>query len=321
MKIMMNMTDCREDTDRFRDSGDVERYVTRLGFDGLELLHCPGGNPSFFSPGLVAGVHLRYWNDWVDLWEGNLEALKEEYGSLEFAKSVYRGLDREALLKPIREDLIMAEQCGASYVVFHVCDVKPVELLTYQFCHTDEQVADAAAEMINTLLDEREYSFEFLIENLWWPGLTMTRPEITRRLLARIHYPRKGIMLDTGHLMHTCLELETQEEAVDYILRQVDAHGALAEKIKGIHLNQSLTGDYVREMLRNQENVPEDYREREAAGYRHVFRIDRHLPFTTPKVIELIEQISPEYLTFEFITGSREEHERKVWQQWKALGR
>ena len=55
MKIMMNMTDCREDTDRFRDSGDVERYVTRLGFDGLELLHCPGEILLFFHPGWLPG--------------------------------------------------------------------------------------------------------------------------------------------------------------------------------------------------------------------------------------------------------------------------
>ena len=78
-------------------------------------------------------------------------------------------------------------------------------------------MVDAAAELINSLLDGKGYQFEFLMENLWWPGLTLTRPEITERLLSQVHYPRKGLMLDTGHLMHTNWELRSQEEAVDYI--------------------------------------------------------------------------------------------------------
>lgn len=50
-------------------------------------------------------------------------------------------------------------------------------------------------------------------------------PEMTRRLLDQIHYPKKGIMLDTGHLMHTNLELRTEEEAIGYILEKIKAHG------------------------------------------------------------------------------------------------
>ena len=62
------------------------------------------------------------------------------------------------------------------------------------------------------LLDGEDYTFDFLMENLWWPGLTMTRPEMTKRLLSQVHYQKKGIMLDTGHLMHMNLELKTQDE-------------------------------------------------------------------------------------------------------------
>src|SRR5699024_3585024 len=126
-------------------------------------------------------------------------------------REIYGGLGRDRILKPLQTDLGLARRFHVSYVVFHVCDVKNTEFFTNHRLHTDEEVVDAAAELINELLDGKPCEFEFLMENLWWPGLTMTRPEIAERLLEQVHYPRKGIMLDTGHLMHTNLELSTEE--------------------------------------------------------------------------------------------------------------
>lgn len=319
MKKIINITDCSFDTERYRDGAEAADAVQKLGFDGLELMHCQGYEPDFFLPGSVIGVHLRCKNEWVDLWKGDMKALEREYDTLEQAAEVFGGLDRESLLAPLREDLELARRLGASYVVFHVSDVKMTELFSYTFRHTDEEVVDAAAEVINTLLDGQGYEFEFLMENLWWPGLTMTRPEITERLFAAVHYSKKGIMLDTGHLMHTNLELRSEEEAVDYIKEQVLAHGEMARNIRGIHLNQSITGDYVKRLLSRQSEMPENHRERVNVCYNHVFQIDRHLPFSTPRVRELTELVQPEYLTFEFITESRKEHEKKLRQQMEAL--
>lgn len=319
MKIMMNMTDCRWDEERFQDGGDAAEFMRKLGIDGIELMHCPGGDPSFFPRDILGGLHLRNWNDWLDLWQGRWQALEEEYGSLEQAEKVYGSLDQEAILKPLKEQLDLAERLSVPYVVFHVCDVKTRELYTYQFQHTDEEVAEAAAELINTLLDGKDYKFEFLMENLWWPGLTMTRPEITRLLLSGVHCPRAGIMLDTGHLMHTNLDLADQEEAAAYILEQLRKHGALTSRIRGIHLNQSLTGNYVRELLKKQDQMPRDYTARQEDCYRHVFQIDRHLPFTGRGMREIVKEVSPEYLTFEFITCDRREQEEKLRLQRQAL--
>ena len=320
MKITMNMTDCRWDEERFLDGQDAADYLRKMELDGLELMHCQGGDPSFFPREIICGMHLRNWNDWVDLWQENWEPLREEYGSLKQAEKVYGRLDRNSIIRPLERQLSMAASLGGSYGVFHVCDVKTTELYSYQFLHTDEQVVDAAAELINTLLDGKDYPFEFLMENLWWPGLTMTRPEITERLLAQIHFPRKGIMLDTGHLMHTNLNLTSQEEAAMYLTRQIKKHGALSSYIRGIHLNQSITGAYVRELLKNRERMPGEYEKRQEDCYLHVFQIDAHLPFTGAGVREVVETLQPEYLTFEFITSSREEQEEKLRLQWKALG-
>lgn len=320
MKKTINITDSRWDEERFRDGQDAADFARKLGFDGLELMHLPGEDPSFFLPESVIGVHLRYPNDWVDLWNRNNAGLELEYGSLAQAEKVFGGLEREVILEQLRKDLELAQSLHASYVVFHVCNVNTRELYSYEFSHTDEEVVDATAELVNTLLDGKHYEFEFLMENLWWPGLTMTRPEITKRLLSQIHYPRKGIMLDTGHLMHMNLDLSTQEEAIAYILDQVDAHKELVSWIRGMHLNQSLTGDYVRQLLKHrEENLARSYEERAGECYTHIFQIDSHLPFTSPQTSRLVERIQPEYLTFELITCDLEEHERKLRQQIEAL--
>lgn len=319
MKRMINMTNTYMDTDRFRDGRDAMDFAGEFGCDGLELMYCKGGREDFFPADGIVGVHLRYFNEWVDLWKGNMDALVAEYDSIEQAKEVFGGLDRSCIIRAFREDLERARRCRASYVVFHVSDVKPSELFQYRFLHTDEEVIDTSAELINLLLDGKGYDFEFLMENLWWPGLTMTRPEMTGRLLEQVHYPKKGIMLDTGHLMHTNLELATQEEAVDYILEKVREHGGLASYIRGMHLNQSLTGDYVKQLLKKKDQMPKTHKERMETCYNHVFGIDSHLPFTSPRVRELVETVAPEYLTYEFISNDRKDHEEKLRRQCRAF--
>ena len=315
----INITDCDMDEERYRDCADLEAMIRGIGFDGIEFMHIEGGKEAFFDPSLVFGVHLRYFNEWVDLWRGDLNGLKKEYDSLETAKKIFGGLDPSGMMAMFREDLERAKRLDVRYVVFHVSNVKIPEYFSGRCAYRDEEVVDAAAELINELLDGHEYKFEFLLENLWWPGLTMTRPEITGRLLDQIHYPKTGIMLDTGHLLHTNLELQTQEEGIAYIKEMIRNHGDLAKRIRGIHLNQSLTGAYVKELYAKHLAMPKTYEERISLCYQHVFQIDRHEPFTTRAVRELLEVIDPAYVTFELISVSREAHERALKLQWEAL--
>lgn len=109
---------------------------------------------------------------------------------------------------------------------------------------SDAEVVDAAAAFINELLDGQDYPFWFLMENLWWPGLNMLDAAITSRLLSQVHYEKKGIMLDTGHFMNNHYHLQTPEDAVVCLNQMLDAHEPLLPMIRGIHLNQSLSGAY-----------------------------------------------------------------------------
>ncbi|HHU06100.1 MAG TPA: TIM barrel protein [Clostridiales bacterium] len=319
MKITTNITNTYFDVDRFTGEDDVRDFCRRHRLDGFELLPYEVNTLGVVPDDMVVGVHLSYYNCWVDFWTGNLVEILEEYGDLESVNQIL-GADRSAFVQKYRSQLDFAESIGAEYVVFHVSEVSMREALSYSFKHSDAQVIDASVELINEMLDCGNYSFMFLVENLWWPGFTMTSPDITRRLLEGIHYNNKGIMLDTGHLMHTNNDLSTQEEAVKYIHAALDAHGELCRYIKGVHLQQSLTGEYVRRLIKSPAPLFEGtYYERMGQMYPYINGMDTHLPFTAKGVRGLVERISPDYLTYEFITRGREEQEEFISRQNAAL--
>ena len=114
-------------------------------------------------------------------------------------------------------------------------------------------------------------------------------------------------MLDTGHFLHTDLNLMTQEEGLASLHQMLDAHEDLIPYIRGIHLNQSLTGSYVKDWLKHPKKLPDSPEERFCKIYEHIFQIDRHEPFTAVGTKALVERIAPQYVTYEYITRNREE--------------
>lgn len=285
MKTMINFSASPDDTMRYVSAQDLKNFYTDFGCDGLELMPLDTIDDTLIEPSMVIGIHMCCLSDWMEK-------------------------DFSFLLEHYRRDLEIARALQAEYVVFHVTQVNETETFTYQLQHEDEEVIDTACKLINALLDNQDYSFLFLMENLWWPGLTFLRPSMTRRLLDGVHYKKKGLMLDTGHFLHTNPELNTQKEALAYLQSMLDAHQELLSFIKGIHLHQSLTGSYVWNWLKHPPVLETDPEKRFCQLFEHIFRIDQHLPFTEPGVKNLVERISPDYLTYEYITRSREEHAR-----------
>lgn len=205
--------------------------AVRIFYEGCSGCIFIGEECPLIRPEMVTGVHCCCSGDWI-------------------------ASDRQKLIEGYRRDLDYATRMGAEYVVFHVVQVDDEEGITYKLKHTDREVIEEAADFINELLDGQKYDFWFLMENLWWPGLTFLHPEDTQILLDRVHYEKKGFMLDTGHFLHTNLDLETQEEGVTYIQKMLDAHRNMISYIKGIHLQQSLTGAYVKKWLQPLMNFP-----------------------------------------------------------------
>lgn len=315
MYKLINLVAYEDTTREYRDRYDLERSYEKYNIDGIELIRCGEVDEEYFRREKTVGVHLPYYSDWLNFWLGNGELLKREFGRKEVWEGFYRGNDREALLRFYKEDLDYAHSIGAKYVVFHVCQVSVTETFTRKFDYTDEEVIDHTAELINLLLKDSPYQFEFLMENLYWPGLNFCSGESARHLLRRINYPNKGFMLDTGHMMCTNVELSCVEEGIAYIRSFFEKEKDLIPYIRGMHLHKSISGEYVKEALKKPLLLKEDFYERFAQCYEHVFQIDRHEIITCEGTRELVEYLDPEYLVFEFRSSGREDREKKLKEQ------
>ena len=149
----------------------------------------------------------------------------------------------------------------------------------------------------------------------------MTEPKLTGRLLKGIRYPKKGIMLDTGHLMNANRNLTSQQEGVEYIHKMLDAHGDLCKYIRGLHLHQSVSGAYVRDNTGFlPPDLPQDSVEQYSINYGHIQKIDRHESWTIPEAASIVERLQPDYLTHELSARDAAARHRAILTQRRALG-
>lgn len=297
----LNLPLCRSVREEYGSWSALRADCAALGVDGVEGIWGGEDIPADFPADLLVGYHLTFFPDWLDFYRGDKAALCRKYGTLDNARAFYGGSGPETLRKLYRDDLARARKLGAKYVVFHVSDVSNEESYTYRWQHTDREVIDASVELINALLEDMPPELDFLVENQWWPGFTFTDPDETAHLLDGIRYPRKGILLDTGHLMNTNRALSSEKEGVEYIGRMLDRYQDFLPFMRGMHLHQSLSGAYVRT---HTGALPVDFPVGDADAqfsysYQHVLQIDRHQPWTNPAVAQLIERVQPEYLTHE----------------------
>ena len=312
------MTTSPDDVERFQTREQLAAHID--GFDGLELMWF--GDHDLITPDLVVGVHLTCRFTWYDFWRGDKERLIAEYDDLATVEQVFGSLDPQVLVDELRENMRVAHRFGAEYVVFHISDVTIPESATFRFSHTNEEVIAASAELLNRVLEGEDGSIALMMENLWCPGLTLVDPAETSLLLDAVDYPNKGIMFDTGHLLHTDFSLRDQAEGLAYVNRVIDAHerAGLLGWFRGMHLQQSITGEYCRNLQEHPIQWAPTYWERAAQGYKNAFEVDRHEPFTCDGVREMVDRLPLEYLTFEFITSDAQQHARFLAAQRRALG-
>jgi len=320
MKLTMNITTCSEDTLRYRDRQDLQSFYRSHGLDGLEVLEVGPDEAGVIHPDDVLGVHLRYWSGWMDLWTGNERRLLQEYQTAEDLRSTFGGNTPEALVEAYRRNIHFANTMKPEYLVFHVSECTMAESMYRRDYHyTDEQVCDAVIGLLNRVVDEIEGEPWLLLENLWYSGMTLERPEIVDRLIKGIHYKKTGIMLDTGHLMHTNTQLQDPDEAVDYIHSILDRYDDLS-CIRGVHLHQSLTGGVARELMESWKPIDGTYQQQLWEVMTHIFRIDTHRPFCSHRLGELFSRLCGlEFVCLEQITATREEHAAYLTEQMQYI--
>ncbi len=282
MKTSFNLSTYPDEIAAYTSSEDLRTFYEQFGCAGVEVLPFELKPCEKVTEDMILGVHCRCVNEWMDH-------------------------DYPEMIEHYRQDLDYAESVHAKYVVFHVTQITCLEFMTHQTFHTDEEVIDGASCLINDLLDGQHYSFYFLMENLWHPGLTFLRKDMTKRLLSRVHYPKKGFMFDTGHYMNTNTALRTPNDALSYLHEMVDQNEEFLPWIKGLHLHQSLSGEFVQDFIANPPVVETDPDKLAAQCFPYVFKTDQHRPFSVDGVKEFVERIDPEFVTYEYVTRSREE--------------
>jgi len=291
--------------------------LARHGLNGVELMHCGPAYEEYFPRSMVQGVHLWFYTNWLDFFLQNEAGLRQEIGDEEAVRYFYGGTVAD-WLELLRENVRQAVALAPRYVVFHVANVRPNEMYHRRHYYDNAAVIHHTAELARLIFPELPEDITLLYENLWWPGLTLTEPQLAQELLTQTDRQNTGFMLDTGHLMNTNPQLTSQEEGVDYILRVLDRLGPLATKVKGLHLHQSVSGSAMVRL--QQEHAQDDPHIMDwSEVYAYVTAIDQHLPFSTPRAKDIIAAVQPDYLVHEFIQQSLEDWEQKISLQQKNI--
>ena len=298
------------------DMDALPAILQELGLDGIEFMLCAPWDRTLFPPACIKGVHLLFWPTWVDFWRGDRTSLMAEFGSEDNIRGYYGSLDVADWVEGWRENLRRASECQPQYLVFHVAHNCTSEMYTRAFSVTDEEVIRAAIELVNAIAGEIPRGCKLLFENLWWPGLPFQNPQLAAELLARVSYPDTGFMLDTGHLMNTNLDLQSEAEGAAYVQKIYHELGELGKRVYGIHLHQSLSGAYTREMMRRHVGwkTPLDWQ----TAMDYVMHVDQHQPFHTDAARRIVETVQPMYLVHEFQHRSRDDLVSKLHIQQRA---
>ncbi|GAA0204889.1 TIM barrel protein [Selenomonas dianae] len=286
--------------------------------DGIEFMLCAPWDSAMYPLAYIKGVHLLFWPTWLDFWRGDRTALIEEFGSEENVRAYYGSLDVADWVERWKENLRRAAECRPQYLVLHVAHNRTSEMYTRAFAATDEDVIRATIELVNEIVCEIPEGCKLLFENLWWPGLTFCQPRLAAMLLEEVNYSAVGFMLDTGHLMNTNFDLRSEADGAAYVTKIYRNLGAVGKYVYGLHLHQSLSGSYVREMMRCHAGAcdPLDWQ----AAMDYVMRVDRHEPFRTEAARRILDAVQPDYLVHEFLQRSRTDWEQKIRTQKRALG-
>lgn len=317
MQELVNLSNYFLDNNLINNSSEnLARLLEDNNLNGLEMLFCNKWDNNLHKKNLIKGVHLKFWPDWLDFWLDNKIALQREYKSLDLVYEIYGGRDKKDWIKKYQDNIYNALETNPEYLVFHVSQARPSEIFNWNFNYTSEVVIENTIKVLNELIEIIPNNTKLLLENLWWPGLTLENKNLVAKLFDEVECNNLGIMLDTGHLMNTNSDLKTEEDGINYILQIIDNLGEYKKYIYGIHLHHSLSGEYVKENCHKEFDEPLSM----DIIMKHILKIDEHLPFSNVHVQLLINSIKPEYLVHEFMQSSRNDWINKIRIQRKALG-
>ncbi|MEX6475843.1 TIM barrel protein [Fusobacterium animalis] len=271
---------------------DMQYFSKKYGFDGFELIKFFDEDNSPLKK-YIKGYHMRFFPSWMELYLEDFNSLYAELKDKKYFKSLCGGHSKKELIEYYKRELKIAKELEVEYVVFHACNVKVTEAMTYDF--------------------------KLLFENLWWSGLRLTNKEEIEYLLNGVKYKNVGFILDTGHMINNNRDIKNSKEGIEYIKKNIDNIGEYKNLIYGMHLNYSLSGEYIKKSIKENKEKNLSIEEIMENVYQHVGAIDYHDPFEDKEIIKVINSLPIKYLVFELIGNTREELEDKVQRQWKIF--
>ena len=291
----------------------LQQFANSMELDGVEMFVYQ--EMSADNAPATFGVHLRYWPSWLGFWQHDIKRVKKELPEEKDVKAYYGALTPDQWLDIIRANIKEALKLNPQYLVWHISEASMEELYTMKFKYNDMQVISGAAEVFNAVASSIPANVTVLFENLWWPGLRLTNQPIVKAFFDRVNRDNVGIMLDIGHLANTNFSLKCEDDIVEYTLATVRNLGECAKYIKGIHLNKSLSGEYINSFKREFPKSASF-----ADHYRHITNIDQHKPFTETNLEKVVRKIQPDYLVHELFYNDLPTMAKYVQLQQNALG-
>jgi len=299
MEHLFSISAYEDDLDGYGGASGAILAVKDAGADGIELI------TGYFDPdpifeGVVKGVHLPYATDWYSVWCGDVKP-EECEGDIRFRSY---GKDKGDIIRNLTDAITRALALSPEYGVLHASNARMDEVMGFSYRDSDEDILNAVAEMLNGVASSfpgNEMPFPVLLENLVWPGLTMTDDSGFRILEDLLDFDNWGICLDTGHLMAHLGTCRNEDEGIDEILMIVRSYPEeMKDRINVIHLHMSLSADYREQCIEHPIiSGTKDHGEMMKKAYEHVCKLDEHRPFTSPAVTDVVELIGPRYVTHE----------------------
>lgn len=324
MKELMNFSLFDDDMKMFDYNWDMIRnFLARHDLDGLELFVDSSALPDL-PKDLIVGVHLPYWMGRHRAW-ADPSAFSQEMEKFEM-EYAFGGSSREEVIDNFRESLKNAARLDASYAVFHVSYAELEQVYTRCFNCNDYDVLATTAEFLNeavSIYQNGEPPVRIFFENLWWPGLTFLDSKNVEYFTDLLDFENWAFVLDTGHLMNATMKCEDEESSIDIVLDLLSTHSEdFIRRIEGMHFHCSFSAEFMRNSLGKDipagfDNLPFDERLSSVMGILE--QMDQHMPFTSEKCSQIVEFVSPDFLTHEFISTDLQSLDMKIATQKRAL--
>ena len=291
-----------EDFSEFPGEGALSGRLSDRGLDGFEMFTLAAPVPREFIVPEVVSVHLPYAIDWRCAWEGRLyEGMPDDLTYFSF------GRDRDEMVGTVHRMIDCASAVHPAYGVLHAGNADMRQVLKRRHESDDLKVISEFCELVNRAVSEfpgGEPPFRLAFENLWWEGLTLSDPREWSLMEDKLDFDNWGFTLDTGHLMNRLETSTTEQSGIQGLLDVVSSYPQeMRDRIVAMHLQMSLTAGFRATIEDDGRHPSESWEDFSRRCYKRAGEIDEHRPFSDPRIREVVDIVSPDYVNHELLGG------------------